>query len=208
MSALDISLSVIGLILLSPVFLVAAVAVKWSSPGPVLYRARRVGKDGRLFDLYKFRTMVVDADVNGPLITRSGDSRVTRVGRFLRLAKIDELPQLLNVLKGDMSLVGPRPEDPGYVKTYSPEQLQVLRVKPGVTSPATVRHRYEEQMLTGPDWEKTYRNEILPAKLQIELNYLSHRTVLRDVWILAQTVFAVFGRSRPHDAGGDSRCQT
>jgi lipopolysaccharide/colanic/teichoic acid biosynthesis glycosyltransferase len=208
MSALDISISLIGLILLSPVLLVVALVVKWSSPGPVLYRGRRVGKDGRLFDLYKFRTMVVDAAEIGPRITRIGDSRVTRAGRFLRLTKIDELPQLLNVLKGDMSLVGPRPEDPRYVKTYSQEQLQVLRVKPGMTSPATILHRYEEQMLTGPNWEETYRNEILPAKLRIELNYLSHRTLLQDVLILAQTVFVLFGKSRPHDANSDSHCRT
>ena len=192
MRLLDISLSLIGLILLSPVFALAALVVKCSSPGPIFYRARRVGKDGRLFDVYKFRTMVADAAVRGPGVTASGDTRVTRAGRFLRRSKVDEMPQLFNVLKGDMSLVGPRPEDPRYVRSYSRDQLQVLRVKPGITSPATVLHRHEEQLLTGPDWETRYRNEILPAKVQIELNYLSRRTLSRDLLILAQTAVALF----------------
>jgi lipopolysaccharide/colanic/teichoic acid biosynthesis glycosyltransferase len=192
MRLLDISLSLIGLILLSPVLALAALVVKCSSPGPIFHRARRVGKDGRLFDVYKFRTMVADAAVRGPGVTASGDTRVTRAGRWLRRSKVDEMPQLFNVLKGNMSLVGPRPEDPRYVRSYSQDQLQVLRVKPGITSPATVLHRHEEQMLTGPDWETRYRNEILPAKVQIELNYLSRRTLSRDLLILAQTAVALF----------------
>ena len=192
MRLLDISLSLLGLILLSPVLALAALVVKCSSPGPIFYRARRVGKDGRLFDVYKFRTMVVDAAARGPRVTGNGDTRVTSAGRFLRRSKVDEMPQLFNVLKGNMSLVGPRPEDPRYVKSYSQDQLQVLRVKPGLTSPATVLHRHEEQMLTGPDWETRYRNEILPAKVQIELNYLSRRTLSRDLLILAQTAVALF----------------
>src|ERR1700733_5342212 len=118
MRSLDISLSLIGLFLLSPVLLLAALVVKCSSPGPILYRARRVGKDGRFFNVYKFRTMVVDAAARGPAVTGCGDTRATRAGPFLRRSKIDELPQLFNVLRGDMSLVGPRPEDPRYVKSY------------------------------------------------------------------------------------------
>ena len=197
---LDISISLIGLVLLSPVLSIVALVVACSSPGPILYRARRVGKDGRLFDVYKFRTMVVDAAERGPRVTGNGDTRVTKAGRFLRRTKLDELPQLLNTLTGDMSLVGPRPEDPRFVESYSRQQLQVLRVKPGITSPATVLHRHEEHMLTGPDWEQTYRNEILPAKLQIELNYLSGRTLPKDLLILARTAFALFGKPRRLDA--------
>jgi lipopolysaccharide/colanic/teichoic acid biosynthesis glycosyltransferase len=205
---LDVSVSLLGLILLSPVLLLAALVVKCSSPGPVLYRARRVGKDGRLFDLYKFRSMVADADECGPKITGSGDPRVTRIGRILRRTKIDELPQLFNTLTGDMSLVGPRPEDPGYVRSYSPEQRQVLRVKPGITSAATVLHRHEEQMLVGSDWEEKYRTEILPAKLRIELDYLSRRTLSQDLLILAQTVSALFTKPpRPVPSRG-SQCRT
>jgi lipopolysaccharide/colanic/teichoic acid biosynthesis glycosyltransferase len=208
MRALDASLSVIGLVVLSPLLLVAAVAVKWTSPGPVVYRGRRVGKNGRIFDVYKFRTMVADADPLGARITASGDHRVTPVGRFLRRTKIDELPQLFNVIKGDMNLVGPRPEDPGYVKAYSAEQLQVLRVKPGITSPASVLHRHEEDMLAGPDWEEVYRKQILPAKLQIELNYISRRTLYQDLSILAQTVVALFGRSTHTEVRRGPRCRT
>jgi lipopolysaccharide/colanic/teichoic acid biosynthesis glycosyltransferase len=192
MRLLDVSLSLIALAVLSPVLLLAALAVKCSSPGPILYRARRVGKDGRLFDVYKFRTMLVDAASHGPALTRSGDTRVTGVGRFLRRSKIDELPQLFNVLTGSMSLVGPRPEDPRYVKSYSQDQLRVLRVRPGITSPATILHRHEERILTGPDWETRYRNEILPEKVQMELNYLSRRTLSQDLLILVQTAVALF----------------
>jgi lipopolysaccharide/colanic/teichoic acid biosynthesis glycosyltransferase len=194
MRLLDVGMSLIGLVLLSPLLAVLAIAVRLSSPGPVLYRAQRVGQGGRTFTLYKFRSMVVDADSRGPRVTGSGDSRITPIGRFLRRTKLDELPQLFNTLIGDMSLVGPRPEDPGYVQGYSPVQRQVLSVRPGMTSPATVLHRHEEDMLTGPDWEDTYRTKILPAKLSIELEYLQRRTVADDMRVLAQTVAALFKR--------------
>ena len=131
------------------------------------------------FRLYKFRRMVSDADKQGPGITATGDSRITRVGRFLRRTKIDELPQLINVLSGDMSLVGPRPEDPRYVTLYTPEQRRVLAVRPGITSAASLAYRHEEQLLAGADWETVYREEVLPAKLAIDLEYLcsSHAVV-------------------------------
>jgi len=208
MRLLDISISLLGLIVLSPVMLIIAVVVKCSSPGPVLYCASRVGKDGRLFRLYKFRSMVSGAAGLGPRVTGSGDARVTAVGRFLRRTKLDELPQLFNTLVGDMSLVGPRPEDPGYVKSYSAEQLQVLRVRPGITSAATLLHRHEELMLTGPDWEETYRKEILPAKLRIELDYLSRRSLPGDMRILAQTASALFAKPPRHGANRGSQCQS
>lgn len=208
MRLLDISISLLGLIVLSPVLLIVALAVKCGSPGPVLYCARRVGKNGRLFNLYKFRSMVADAADRGPRVTGSSDARVNGVGRILRRTKLDELPQLFNTLIGDMSLVGPRPEDPTYVKSYSAEQLRVLRVKPGITSPATVLHRHEEQMLTGPDWEETYRREILPAKLRVELNYLSRRTLATDMVILAQTASSLFAKPKHLDANRGSQCQS
>jgi lipopolysaccharide/colanic/teichoic acid biosynthesis glycosyltransferase len=195
MRLLDISVSVIALIVLAPVLLILAVAVKYSSPGPILHRGIRCGKNGRPFTLYKFRSMVVDAAACGPRITGRYDPRVTRVGRILRRTKLDELPQLFNTLIGDMSLVGPRPEDPSYVESYSADQRQVLRVKPGITSPATVLHRHEEEWLTGPDWEETYRREILPAKLEIELAYLQRRTLAEDIRVLALTASALFTRS-------------
>ena len=184
-------MSLVALIVASPLLALIAVAVKLDSRGPVLYRAGRVGQGGRVFTLYKFRTMVADAARTGPAITRDGDPRVTRVGRLLRRTKLDELPQLTNTLMGSMSLVGPRPEDPAYVRLYSERQRQLLEVKPGITSPATVLHRNEERMLAGPDWERVYRTEILPEKLRIELEYQSRRTLAGDIGILAQTAVAI-----------------
>ena len=207
MRLLDVSLSLIVLLLLAPLMVLLALVIKCNSRGPVFHRAQRVGKDGRLFALYKFRTMFVDGGT-GPRITRSGDPRVTRAGRFLRRTKLDELPQLFNTLRGEMSLVGPRPEDPDYVRSYSAHQRGVLRVKPGITSPATVLHRNEEQMLTGPNWEETYRKEILPAKLQIELDYLARRTLAQDLLILAQTACALFRKPEPSNPNRGSQCQT
>jgi lipopolysaccharide/colanic/teichoic acid biosynthesis glycosyltransferase len=205
---LDVSVSVLALILLSPVILAIGLAIRLDSPGPVLYRARRVGQDGRPFTLYKFRSMFVDAAERGPRLTRKFDPRVTRVGRVLRRAKLDELPQLFNTVNGDMSLVGPRPEDPDYVMSYSPDQLEVLRVRPGLTSPATIAHIHEEDLLAGPDWEKTYRENILPRKLRIELQYLSERTVFKDIGILARTAHALFFRPGRRRSGGDAACRS
>ena len=206
MRLLDVSASAIALIVLAPLMALIAISIKSSSPGPVFYRGQRVGKDGRLFNLYKFRTMIVTTD--GPRITRRGDPRVTAIGRFLRRTKLDELPQLLNTLKGDMSLVGPRPEDPQYVRVYSAEQRRILRVKPGITSRATVMHRHEEDMLTGPDWEETYRTKVLPAKLEIELDYLSRRTFTQDLMILAHTVYALFVTPGNAKENRGSQCRT
>jgi len=196
MRLLDLVVSLVGLITLSPLFLLVTVLIKLDSHGPVFYRPHRVGKDGQLFRLYKFRTMVADADRYGPGITTAGDRRVTLVGRFLRCTKIDELPQLINVFRGAMSLVGPRPEDPQYVKYYTCEQCQVLSVKPGITSLASIRYRHEEQMLQGPDWERLYLDQILPNKLSIELDYLPRRTFSSDLSILWKTVVALFSVPR------------
>ena len=192
MRLLEISVSAAALLLLSPLLVAIAVGVRLSSPGPVLYRARRGGKGGTVFTLYKFRTMYVSP--TGPAITRQNDPRVTAFGRVLRRTKLDELPQLFNLLMGDMSLVGPRPEDPRYLRFYSPDQRRVLDVRPGVTSPATVLFRHEEAMLTGPEWEQVYRDTILPEKLRIELDYLSRRTFAGDMKVLAQTAVAIMTR--------------
>jgi len=188
---LDLVISLAGLVLLSPLFALVAPLVKLNSAGPVFYRARRVGKDGRVFYLLKFRTMVAGADVRGPGITTAGDSRITRVGHLLRRTKIDELPQLVNVLVGEMSLVGPRPEDPRYVALYTPEQQRVLAVRPGITSPASLRYRNEERLLGGPDWRQVYVEQVMPHKLQIELDYLARRTVWSDLGILLRTLLAL-----------------
>ena len=185
---LDVAASLAGLAVLSPLFLMIGLWIKLDSPGPVFYRATRVGRNGRLFRLYKFRSMVAGADRQGPGITATGDARVTRAGRALRRTKIDELPQLLNVLSGDMSLVGPRPEDPRYVALYTPEQRRVLAVRPGITSAASLAYRHEEQLLAGPDWETVYREQVLPAKLAIDLDYLAQRSLWSDLGLIVRTI--------------------
>ena len=192
MRVLDAVSSLFGLILLSPLFLLLAVLIKADSVGPVFFRAERVGRGGQLFRPFKFRSMVRRAAQRGPGITTANDERITRVGRLLRRGKLDELPQLLNVLKGEMSLVGPRPEDPHYVALYTPEQRRVLAVRPGITSPASLHYRHEEQLLVGPDWEKVYVEQVMPHKLQIELDYMERRTCSADLRVILETVLALF----------------
>lgn len=188
---IDMVVALTGLLFLSPLLLTIAIAIVIDSPGPLFYRAQRVGQAGRVFFLYKFRSMRMGADKEGPAITAAGDSRITRVGRILRNTKLDELPQLLNVLRGEMSLVGPRPEDPRYVSIYTPEQRKVLRVRPGITSAASLSFRHEEKMLTGQDWETVYRTQVLPQKLAIDLEYLRTRTLLSDFRLIWHTIVAM-----------------
>lgn len=184
----DILASSSGLVVLSPVLVALGVIVKLSSPGPVFYRATRVGRGGRYFELLKFRSMVVNADKIGPAVTGASDPRIIPVGRFLRRTKLDELPQLINVLRGDMSVVGPRPEDPRYVALYTDEQRQVLNVRPGITGPASVAYRNEEALLTGADWEQHYINSVMPAKLTIDLKYACNPSLWRDLRIIGNTM--------------------
>jgi lipopolysaccharide/colanic/teichoic acid biosynthesis glycosyltransferase len=189
---LDMVVASMALLALWPLFALIALAIRITSPGAVFYRATRVGQNGHLFKVYKFRSMVADADKRGPGITTACDSRVTSIGRLLRRTKLDELPQLINVLHGEMSLVGPRPEDPRYVAHYTPEQRLVLAVRPGITSPASVYYRDEESLLTGADWEKQYLEEIMPAKLAIDLDYARGATLWRDIDIIRRTVIALW----------------
>ncbi len=189
---LDVLASAVGLVVLSPGLFLIALLVKITSNGPIFYRAERLGKHGKNFWLYKFRTMEMDPTNSGPKITVKADPRVTAVGRWLRKFKLDEFPQLVNVLKGEMSLVGPRPEDPSYIAHYSPHQRELLRVAPGITSPASLKFRQEERLLTGEDWEETYVNEILPQKLEIDLRYLQNSNFMMDIWILLRTVGSIF----------------
>ena len=135
----DLAFAIIALLLLSPIFLLGSLLAKSQSKGPVFYKAKRVGKDEAVFEMYKFRTMVVNADTLGGSLTTYRDTRITPIGRFLRWTKLDELPNLINVIKGEMSLIGPRPEAPDYVKYYTEVQKQVLQVKPGMTGPSTTR---------------------------------------------------------------------
>jgi len=184
---IDVVVAGSGLVVLMPLCGVIAVAVRLDSPGPVLYRARRAGRGGQPFRMYKFRTMHVDRATHGALITRHGDQRVTRVGRVLRRTKLDELPQLWNVFRGDMSLVGPRPEDPHYVTLYSAEQRRVLSVRPGMTSLASVRFRNEERILIGEDWERAYVGTVMPAKLAFDLDYVERQSLCLDARVLWET---------------------
>lgn len=190
--AFDVIVSAAGLIVLSPILLILGLAVRFTSEGGMFYRATRVGLHGKEFKLLKFRSMVTNADKIGPAVTGAGDSRVTPVGRILRRTKMDELPQLWNVLIGDMSLVGPRPEAPKYVAYYTPEQRKVLDVRPGITSPASVKYRNEEAMLTGADWETMYINEIMPAKLAVDLEYAKNPSLIKDIVLIFQTFLALF----------------
>jgi lipopolysaccharide/colanic/teichoic acid biosynthesis glycosyltransferase len=200
--AIDFVVSLIGLVLVSPVLIALAVIVKFDSPGPVFHVAERVAKGGRVFRLYKFRSMAVGSDVTGPGLTTADDPRITRVGQFLRRTKLDELPQLVNVLKGDMSLVGPRPESPHYVSLYTDAERQVLSVRPGLTGAASLAYRNESAMLSGADWDKRYVDEIMPHKLALELDYLTNRTLLSDLGLMCRTLLALLSDSS-HQAKRD-----
>jgi lipopolysaccharide/colanic/teichoic acid biosynthesis glycosyltransferase len=188
----DCVAAAIGLLLLFPVLLALSLMVKLSSPGPVFYRQQRVGRGGKLFRIAKFRSMSEDADKRGPAITSAGDHRITALGRLLRRHKLDELPQLWNVLKGEMSLVGPRPEVPFYVESYSDSQRRVLAVRPGITDPSSILYRHEEQVLGDqPDPDRYYREVLLPDKLNLNLEYLSRVSFSYDLSLLLRTTGCV-----------------
>ena len=191
--AFDLLLSIALAIVLLPLGLLVAFAVRLNSPGPALFRQQRVGKNGQLFRLYKFRSMRIGD--SGITVTAEGDSRITSLGRFLRHLKIDELPQLINVIKGDMSLVGPRPEVPEYVERYTPEQREVLTIRPGITGPAQLEFRDEEKLLAGrPDVKSFYLSEVMPRKLEIDRQYVRERSLILDIKILLRTAAAVLRR--------------
>jgi len=177
-----------GLLVLSPLLLVISLSVKLHDGGPIFYNSKRVGKGGKLFSIHKFRSMVQNADTMGFGVTTKGDQRVTPIGRMLRRYKLDELPQLLNVLKGDMSFVGARPEDPRFVSHYTSEQRRILEYRPGITSPASLRFKNEEELLSGENAERLYVENLLPQKLSIDLEYQGHRTVLSDLRLIFQTI--------------------
>ena len=184
----DIVASSLGLIALSPLFLVLALWIKADSRGPVFYRQTRVGKDNRDFRLYKFRSMRPDAD-KGSLITIGGrDPRVTRSGYYIRKYKLDEFPQLINVLEGDMSLVGPRPEVRKYVDMYTPQQMKVLSVRPGITSLASIRYRNENEILAAADDpDRCYIEQVMPDKLRIDLEYVGNASLANDIRLILST---------------------
>jgi len=191
----DIFVSAVLLVVLSPVLLVLAVAVKLDSPGPVFYRQVRVTRYGKEFRIFKFRSMVTDADKKGSLVTVGGDSRITRVGRFIRKCRLDELPQLLNVLRGDMTFVGTRPEVPKYVAAYTPEMFATLLLPAGITSQASIRYKDEERLLANAaDVDAVYINEVLPGKMRYNLASVMDFTFFGDIDTMVRTVFAVLGK--------------
>ena len=195
---IEIAASVAGLVLTLPILLVVAALVAATSPGPILFRHPRAGLNGRPFEMLKFRTM--RQSHGGPEVTAHGDARVTPVGRMLRTTKLDELPELWNVLRGEMSLVGPRPESLQYASAATPEWREVLSVRPGITDPVTLQLRNEEDLLAaaGPRYETFYRRYLLPYKLLGYREYLAGRTWRRDVAVLVMTmVVVVFPRFSP-----------
>lgn len=191
---LDIALSAAGLVLLAPALLAIGVWIRIDSAGPALYRQERVGKGGRLFRIHKFRTMRNEARPGQSALTIGADARITRAGAWLRRSKLDELPQLVDVLCGDMSLVGPRPEVPRYVATY-PDDVRacVLSVRPGITDVASLTYRNESELLArASDPEREYREVVLPAKLRLSADYLRHATLASDLRLLGRTLKTIF----------------
>jgi lipopolysaccharide/colanic/teichoic acid biosynthesis glycosyltransferase len=189
----DIIIAALGLALVGPVLLLIAVIVKISSPGPVLYRGTRVGLEGKLFSMLKFRTMIVNAESLGGSATAADDPRLTSFGKFLRRFKLDELPQLINVIVGDMSLVGPRPEVQKYVGLFSPEEEAILTVRPGITDWASIWNSNEAAVLEGSwDPEKAYEELIRPTKLALQLLYVRNHSFYMDMKILCHTAVKLF----------------
>lgn len=186
---LDLIFSVIGLIILSPLFLLVMLWIVIDSRGPVFYRQVRVGRNGIDFRLFKFRSMRVNADKAGLLTVGGRDNRITNAGYYLRKFKIDELPQLLNVLKGEMSLVGPRPEVRKYVDLYTPDQQKVLQVRPGITDMASIAYKNENELLAkSADPEKTYIEEVMPEKLKLNMVYIDDPSLINYLKIIVKTI--------------------
>lgn len=189
----DIIISAAALAILWPLFLIIAAAIRIDSPGKVFYRQERIGKNGKPFYIFKFRSMVENADKKGPEITIGRDARITRVGAFIRKTKLDELAQLLNVLKGDMSFVGPRPEVGRYVRLYTAHQRQVLLVKPGITDYASIAYRNENDLLAkAEDPERCYIEKIMPDKIELNMKYLRDISLITDLKLILLTLVAVF----------------
>jgi lipopolysaccharide/colanic/teichoic acid biosynthesis glycosyltransferase len=198
--ALDLALALPAAAASAPLVAALALAVKLDSKGPAFFVQSRIGRGRRPIRLFKLRTMVVDAESKGPSVTAGHDPRVTRVGRLLRKTKLDELPQLFNVLKGDMSLVGPRPESPRYVEKYRPEWLPLLDVRPGITDLASIAFRNEEELLgAARDRERAYVEAVMPAKLEVALEGLRNSSLMYDAGLILRTVREVLRPTRePH----------
>jgi lipopolysaccharide/colanic/teichoic acid biosynthesis glycosyltransferase len=190
--AFDIVVSCVGLILLLPFFVVLAILIKIDDPGPVFFGQKRIGRDFRPFSIYKFRTMVKNAEQKGSKLTAGGDQRITRLGKILRALKIDELPQLFNVLKGEMSLVGVRPEVEEYVELYKKEYAEILKTRPGITDVSSITFRNEEELLgrqSDPEWY--YAHVLLPKKIRLGQEYVSNASFFYDIKLVFKTFYAI-----------------
>ena len=191
----DVAVSALMLVVLCPVFLALAVAIKLDSPGPVFYRQVRVTQYGKEFRIFKFRSMVSDADKRGSLVTVSGDSRITRVGHFIRNCRLDELCQLIDIFRGTMTFVGTRPEVPKYVAAYTPEMMATLLLPAGVTSQASILYKDEAELLdAADDVDAVYVRDVLPGKMKYNLDALKNFSFFSDIATMFQTVFAVLGK--------------
>lgn len=189
----DIVFSLLGLMILSLVLLVVAFLIKKEDGGPIFYRGVRVGRYGKLFRIFKFRTMVVDAERLGGSSTADDDPRITKIGKFIRKYKIDELPQLINVMKGEMSIVGPRPQVPWAVELYSEEEKLLITVRPGITDYASIKFKNEAEILKGSkDPDKDYLEKIAPEKLKLGLEYVNNMSLWTDLKIIFMTLKALF----------------
>nr|WP_298998271.1 sugar transferase [uncultured Allomuricauda sp.] len=194
---LDIIVSFFGILFLLPVFIVLAILVKIGSKGPVIYKQRRVGLRNADFNIYKFRTMYMNSDKKGLITIGDRDPRVTSIGFYLRKLKLDELPQLFNVLFGDMSLVGPRPEVRKYVNYYSEKDMEVLNVRPGITDYASIEFRNENEILKNSDNpDKKYIEEILPTKLNLNKKYIQNTSFLTDIRIICLTIVSIVANKK------------
>jgi lipopolysaccharide/colanic/teichoic acid biosynthesis glycosyltransferase len=190
----DVSVAAIGLIGLLPLILILAVLIKCDSQGPVFFKQKRIGKNFRAFSIYKFRTMKENAELSGPVITIGEDPRITHVGRFLRSAKVDELPQLINVLKGEMSLVGPRPELPRFVELFRRDYAEILTVRPGITDLASLKYQDEAKLMsqfTNP--EEEYARRILPDKIRLAKEYIDRSSIFFDLSLILRTFPKLLG---------------
>ncbi|MDD5491935.1 MAG: sugar transferase [bacterium] len=189
---MDILFALAGIAIFSPVLLAVALLVKKEDGGPVYYNGARVGRDGRIFKMHKFRTMVLNADKIGGASSADDDPRITGIGKKLRKYKLDELPQLFNVLRGEMSFVGPRPEVPYYVNMFTEQEKQILSIKPGITDWASLWNSDEGALLAGsPDPEKTYLEKIRPEKIKLQLRYVQEHSLLTDFNIIIQTLLKI-----------------
>jgi len=189
----DIVFSLVGLLLLIPVFMAIGIAIVIDSKGGIFYLQSRVGKNNKDFKLIKFRSMRKNSDREGLLTVGNNDARITKVGAFLRRYKLDELPQLFNVLIGNMSLVGPRPEVRKYVDLYSKEQMKILQVKPGITDEASLTYFEENEILTkSDDYEKTYIETLMPHKLELNKKYINNPSVVKDMQLIVKTILRIF----------------